>query len=84
MIETFSRPTGAIMHNQYTMSIARLGRDPYLFDEWRHEDVGYYGKPAGDRFCHETCGSSREHVPWALYQYGFRGACRGDFCRHLL
>ncbi len=29
------------------------------------------------------CGSSREHAPWAIDQYGFRCDCP-ELCRHLL
>lgn len=106
MIEAFSSHTGlvvpldrdnvdtdAIMPKQYMKSIARLGFGPYVFDEWRHEDIGYYGKPASERVIAADfvmnqpryagasvlltrrnfgCGSSREHAPWALFQYGFR------------
>ncbi|MDR3101015.1 MAG: 3-isopropylmalate dehydratase small subunit [Paraburkholderia sp.] len=85
--------TDAIMPKQFMKSIARTGFGPYLFDEWRYRDPGYYGKPAGERMPQEGfalnmpryagasvlltrrnfgCGSSREHAPWALYQYGFR------------
>jgi 3-isopropylmalate/(R)-2-methylmalate dehydratase small subunit len=30
------------------------------------------------------CGSSREHAPWALDQYGFRAIIAPSLCRHLL
>jgi 3-isopropylmalate/(R)-2-methylmalate dehydratase small subunit len=29
------------------------------------------------------CGSSREHAPWALEQYGFRAHHCAELCRHL-
>jgi len=85
--------TDAIMPKQFMKSIARTGFGPYLFDEWRHRDAGYYGKPASERTPNPDfvmnqpryagasvllarrnfgCGSSREHAPWALHQYGFR------------
>ncbi|WP_233838985.1 3-isopropylmalate dehydratase small subunit [Paraburkholderia sp. ZP32-5] len=85
--------TDAIMPKQFMKSIARTGFGPYLFDEWRHRDAGYYGKPASERTPEPDfvmnqpryagasvlltrrnfgCGSSREHAPWALHQYGFR------------
>lgn len=85
--------TDAIMPKQFMKSIARTGFGPYLFDEWRYQDPGYYGKPAGERVPRDGfvlnlpryagasvlltrrnfgCGSSREHAPWALRQYGFR------------
>ncbi|PXW24769.1 3-isopropylmalate dehydratase small subunit [Paraburkholderia caballeronis] len=85
--------TDAIMPKQFMKSIARTGFGPYLFDEWRYRDPGYYGKPAAGRTPEPGfvlnqpryagasvllarrnfgCGSSREHAPWALHQYGFR------------
>lgn len=85
--------TDAIMPKQFMKSIARTGFGPYLFDEWRYRDAGYYGKPASERTPRPEfalnlpryagasvllarrnfgCGSSREHAPWALHQYGFR------------
>jgi 3-isopropylmalate/(R)-2-methylmalate dehydratase small subunit len=85
--------TDAIIPKQFMKSIARTGFGPYVFDEWRYLDEGYYGKPAGERRPHPGfvlnqpryagasillggknfgCGSSREHAPWALHQYGFR------------
>lgn len=85
--------TDAIIPKQFMKSIARTGFGPYLFDEWRYLDEGYYGKPASQRkpnpafvlndplFADASillsgknfgCGSSREHAPWALYQFGFR------------
>lgn len=85
--------TDAIVPKQFMKSIARTGFGPYLFDEWRYRDPGYYGKPAEERTRRPDFvlnvpryegasvlltrrnfgyGSSREHAPWALHQYGFR------------
>jgi 3-isopropylmalate/(R)-2-methylmalate dehydratase small subunit len=85
--------TDAIIPKQFMKSIARTGFGPYLFDEWRYRDPGYYGKPAAERTLEPCfalnrqryagasvlltrrnfgCGSSREHAPWALHQFGFR------------
>jgi 3-isopropylmalate/(R)-2-methylmalate dehydratase small subunit len=85
--------TDAIIPKQFMKSIARTGFGPYVFDEWRYLDEGYYGKPLKERTPNPEfilnapryadasillsgknfgCGSSREHAPWALYQYGFR------------
>lgn len=85
--------TDAIIPKQFMKSIARTGFGPYLFDEWRYKDEGYYGKPQAEREPNPAfvlndpthadgsilltgknfgCGSSREHAPWALYQFGFR------------
>ncbi|WP_322027968.1 3-isopropylmalate dehydratase small subunit [Burkholderia sp. BCC1977] len=84
--------TDAIMPKQFMKSIARTGFGPYLFDEWRFEDPGYFGKPPEMRVLRKEfiinkrryqgasilvsgsnfgCGSSREHAPWALQQFGF-------------
>ncbi len=85
--------TDAIIPKQFLKSIKRTGYGPFLFDEWRYEDVGqpemdcthrprrsefflnqprYQGATvllARENF---GCGSSREHAPWALLDYGFR------------
>jgi len=85
--------TDAIIPKQFLKSIKRTGYGPFLFDEWRYEDVGepemdctnrprrmdfvlnqprYQGASillARENF---GCGSSREHAPWALLDYGFR------------
>ncbi len=41
--------TDAIMPKQFMKSIARTGFGPYVFDEWRYQDEGYYGKPVEER-----------------------------------
>ncbi|MBU9598415.1 3-isopropylmalate dehydratase small subunit [Burkholderia multivorans] len=85
--------TDAIMPKQFMKAISRTGFGPYVFDEWRFEDTGFYGKPAPGRIPRKDfvlnqerysnasilltgrnfgCGSSREHAPWALQQFGFR------------
>ena len=78
--------TDAIIPKQFLRKIERTGFGKHLFHEWRFLD--YEGtrenpdfvlnKPeyrnatvllARDNF---GCGSSREHAPWALEDYGFR------------
>ena len=78
--------TDAIVPKQFLRKIERTGFGKHLFHEWRYLD--YEGtkenpdfvlnKPAyrkatvlltRDNF---GCGSSREHAPWALADYGFR------------
>jgi 3-isopropylmalate/(R)-2-methylmalate dehydratase small subunit len=92
--------TDAIIPKQFMKSIARTGFGPYLFDEWRYQDEGYYGKPVSERVPNPEfvlndarfadasillsgrnfgCGSSREHAPWALYQFGFRVLIASSF-----
>ena len=78
--------TDAIIPKQFLRKIERTGFGAHLFHEWRFTD--YEGttenpdfvlnKPeyrnatillARDNF---GCGSSREHAPWALSDYGFK------------
>jgi 3-isopropylmalate/(R)-2-methylmalate dehydratase small subunit len=74
--------TDAIIPKQYLKTIKRSGLGKGLFSEWRYNDDGslnpdfVLNKPAyknakiivaGDNF---GCGSSREHAPWALKDYG--------------
>lgn len=85
--------TDAIIPKQFLKSIKRTGYGPFLFDEWRYEDVGQpemdcTNRPKKDDFILNQpryqgasilltrenfgCGSSREHAPWALLDFGFR------------
>ncbi|WP_343654223.1 3-isopropylmalate dehydratase small subunit [Paraburkholderia caribensis] len=41
--------TDAIMPKQFMKSISRTGFGPYVFDEWRFTDPGYFGKRAEER-----------------------------------
>jgi 3-isopropylmalate/(R)-2-methylmalate dehydratase small subunit len=76
--------TDMIIPKQYLKTIKRTGLGKGLFSEQRHKDDGsenpdfVLNKPAyrnakvivaGDNF---GCGSSREHAPWALADYGIR------------
>jgi len=83
--------TDAIIPKQFLKSIKRTGYGPFLFDEWRYEDVGQPEMDCSDRpirndfvlnqpryegaeimLARENfgCGSSREHAPWAILDYG--------------
>ncbi len=74
--------TDAIIPKQYLKTIARTGLGKGLFSEMRYNEDGsenpdfVLNKPAyrnakilvaGDNF---GCGSSREHAPWALLDFG--------------
>ena len=76
--------TDMIIPKQYLKTIARTGLGKGLFSEMRYREDGsenpdfVLNKPAyrnakivvaGDNF---GCGSSREHAPWALLDYGIR------------
>jgi 3-isopropylmalate/(R)-2-methylmalate dehydratase small subunit len=76
--------TDMIIPKQYLKTIHRTGLGKALFDEMRHNADGsekpdfVLNKPAyrkakilvaGDNF---GCGSSREHAPWALLDFGIR------------
>lgn len=77
--------TDQIIPKQFLKRIERTGFGQFLFFDWRFENDGktpnpnfelntpaYAGSPillAGKNF---GCGSSREHAPWALLDYGFR------------
>ncbi|MFY9655029.1 MAG: 3-isopropylmalate dehydratase small subunit [Methylocystis sp.] len=76
--------TDMIIPKQYLKTIARTGLGKGLFSEMRYREDGsenpdfVLNKPAyrsakiiiaGDNF---GCGSSREHAPWALLDFGVR------------
>ena len=70
--------TDQIIPKQYLSSIKRTGFGQGLFAEWRRDPQFVLNQP---RFKDASillarknfgCGSSREHAPWALMDYGFR------------
>jgi len=92
--------TDAIIPKQFLKSIRRAGFGPYLFDEWRYQDLGepemdctnrplkadfvlndpsYQGAEILLTRENFGCGSSREHAPWALEDYGFRAIIAPSF-----
>ena len=83
--------TDQIIPARFLKTISKAGLDAQLFYDWRYEADGtpkadfVLNKPeskqaqvllAGDNF---GCGSSREHAPWALTQYGFRAVISTSF-----
>ncbi|MFX3633428.1 MAG: 3-isopropylmalate dehydratase small subunit [Candidatus Pristimantibacillus sp.] len=76
--------TDAIIPKQFLKRIERSGFGQFLFFEWRfHEngDVNANFEPNKARYegasillsrANFGCGSSREHAPWAILDYGFR------------
>jgi 3-isopropylmalate/(R)-2-methylmalate dehydratase small subunit len=83
--------TDQIIPARFLKTISKDGLGDQLFNDWRYEADGtpkadfVLNKPeskarqvllAGDNF---GCGSSREHAPWALTQYGFRAVISTSF-----
>ena len=69
--------TDQIIPKQFLKRIERTGFGEFLFYDWRDEDFYLLGRPeyegakilvAGRNF---GCGSSREHAPWAIQDFGF-------------
>lgn len=83
--------TDQIIPARFLKTISKAGLGDNLFSDWRYLPDGspnpefLLNKPeghaatillAGDNF---GCGSSREHAPWALVQYGFRAVISTSF-----
>jgi 3-isopropylmalate/(R)-2-methylmalate dehydratase small subunit len=83
--------TDQIIPARFLKTTSKQGLDRQLFNDWRYDAQGN-PKPdfilnqqrgqnaqvllAGDNF---GCGSSREHAPWALTQFGFRAVISTSF-----
>jgi 3-isopropylmalate/(R)-2-methylmalate dehydratase small subunit len=72
--------TDQIIPKQFLKRIERTGFGEFLFYDWAKEP-GWDLPPnpilaAGPNF---GCGSSREHAPWALQDYGFRAVVAPSF-----
>jgi 3-isopropylmalate/(R)-2-methylmalate dehydratase small subunit len=83
--------TDQIIPARFLKTTSKKGLDDQLFYDWRYDAEGkpnpdfLLNKPegraaevllAGDNF---GCGSSREHAPWALTQFGFRAVISTSF-----
>ncbi len=77
--------TDVIIAARHLKTIVRAGLGRHAFETVRTEpgnvfdDPRFAGAPiliAGDNF---GCGSSREHAPWALQDYGFRAVVSASF-----
>lgn len=83
--------TDAIIPKQFLKRIERSGFGQYLFFELRFDEAG---QPIADFTLNQPryqgasillsrsnfgCGSSREHAPWALADYGFRAVIASSF-----
>jgi 3-isopropylmalate/(R)-2-methylmalate dehydratase small subunit len=77
--------TDQIIPAKYLKLVDRFGFGKYLFDSWRKDESFVLNDPvyasaqvliAGSNF---GCGSSREHAPWALQDYGFKAVIAPSF-----
>ncbi|NVK55677.1 MAG: 3-isopropylmalate dehydratase small subunit [Alteromonadaceae bacterium] len=85
--------TDQIIPKQFLTSVSRAGFGKHLFHDWRYLDLEekepnpefVLNKPeyadATILLCRENfgCGSSREHAPWALTDYGFKAVIATSF-----
>ena len=72
--------TDQIIPKQFLKRIERTGFGEFLFYDWAQEPGWSLPKnpilAAGANF---GCGSSREHAPWALQDYGFQAIVASSF-----
>ena len=77
--------TDQIIPKQFLKRIERTGYGPFLFFDWRADGNFVLDKPehagatvliTGGNF---GCGSSREHAPWALRDFGFKAIIASSF-----
>ena len=77
--------TDQIIPKQFLASIKRTGYSQGLFAEWRKDPNFVLNRPqykgSGILLARKNfgCGSSREHAPWAIQQYGFRALIAPSF-----
>ncbi len=72
--------TDQIIPKQFLKRVQRTGFGEFLFHDWAKEPGWHLPSnpilAAGRNF---GCGSSREHAPWALEDYGFRAIIAPSF-----
>ena len=85
--------TDAIIPKQFLQKVTRTGFGAHLFNDWRFlDEKGQQPNPdfvlnfpqyqgASILLARENfgCGSSREHAPWALEEYGFNAVIAPSF-----
>src|SRR5688572_23341018 len=86
--------TDQIIPARFLTTTARSGLGAHLFADWRLDAAGEGGAPRADFALNRPeargagilvagrnfgCGSSREHAPWALRDYGFRAIIAKSF-----
>ncbi|HEY8531428.1 MAG TPA: 3-isopropylmalate dehydratase small subunit [Limnochorda sp.] len=83
--------TDQIVPKQFLKRVERTGFGQFLFYDWRYDEEGrprpdfilnwprYQGATVLITGANFGCGSSREHAPWALKEYGFRAILAPSF-----
>jgi len=82
--------TDQVIPKQFLKRIERTGYGAYLFYDWRFaadgtptdlilNDTAYEGASILITGANFGCGSSREHAPWSLMDYGFRAVIAPSF-----
>jgi 3-isopropylmalate/(R)-2-methylmalate dehydratase small subunit len=88
-IETITGPVTVLMRDdidtdqiipaRYMKRIERTGFGEFCFHEWRANGVEIPQNPILVSGVNFGCGSSREHAPWALKDYGFQAIVAVNF-----
>jgi len=80
VLERSDVDTDQIIPKQFLKRVERTGFGQFLFHDWAKEPGWDLPRnpilAAGRNF---GCGSSREHAPWALEDYGFRAVVAPSF-----
>jgi 3-isopropylmalate/(R)-2-methylmalate dehydratase small subunit len=72
--------TDQIIPKQFLKRVERTGFGEFLFYDWReNEDWDLPSNPILATGRNFGCGSSREHAPWALEDYGFKAIVAPSF-----
>jgi len=91
MMDRVNVDTDQIIPKQFLKRIERTGFGEFLFYDWRFNPDGsinqdfelndprYHGATILVARANFGCGSSREHAPWALLDYGFRSILAPSF-----
>lgn len=88
-IETITGPVTVLMRDdidtdqiipaRYMKRVERTGFGEFCFHEWRAQGVEIPHNPILVTGVNFGCGSSREHAPWALKDYGFQAIVAINF-----
>lgn len=91
LVEEENIDTDQILPGRFLTTTERAGMKKFLFYDWRYRDDGseiekcVFNTPRAKRSqilvsgANFGCGSSREHAPWALADYGFRVILAPEF-----